>query len=541
MSTASRDFERLVEASLAGAMSPHEHEELERLLRTYPVLMDRYLEMTGLHLDLRHLATHPENRVAESADARNSRNRRSHVFRRIGWGTLVVACLAVVGFGLGRAWMMPPPPQAEVAGKGGNLPVRVAAGANTPPRGPFIAEAANAKLYGHWLAPRLGEPIKTDHEYLLTRGLLALQFPSGARAVLSAPCVFTAADSETLALALGRCSVHAPPGAEGFRVTTPSASVIDLGTRFAVAVDMTGETSLRVVDGAASVTPVDLPDATAVLLREGESAIVDQARQPVREIPAERGVEYIGVLPDRVVSYEATQGESGRAEELLTLTVQRGGENFTYDRQQLAPGRLVHFNANAGTAIFCTRRGDDLPEGQDRFGLLTDWSLVTGIINPSRHVADNRGIAAGMEIEFDPPIVNGPGPDVVLFDLQVLVGSEAGDAVRILTPDSKRRGTSIEITQWDLDLSSPYALELSEFQVYVSDTSIRSAADIATCPAKTKNQSYVRAKGLATGIDLSDLGYQPGETVSRLILEDYIDDGQCIDPVLIVALPPVDD
>ncbi len=146
-----------------------------------------------------------------------------------------------------------------------------------------------------------------------------------------------------------------------------------------------------------------------------------------------------------------------------------------------------------------------------------------------------------MEIEFDPPIVNGPGPDVVLFDLQVLVGSEAGDAVRILTPDSKRRGTSIEITQWDLDLSSPYALELSEFQVYVSDTSIRSAADIATCPVKTKNQSYVRAKGLATGIDLSDLGYQPGETVSRLILEDYIDDGQCIDPVLIVALPPVDD
>ena len=33
-----------------------------------------------------------------------------------------------------------------------------------------------------------------------------------------------------LVMKLGRCSVHAPDGAQGFRVETPLTAVVDLGT-----------------------------------------------------------------------------------------------------------------------------------------------------------------------------------------------------------------------------------------------------------------------------------------------------------------------
>lgn len=42
---------------------------------------------------------------------------------------------------------------------------------------------------------------------------------------------------------------------------------------------------------------------------------------------------------------------------------------------------------------------------------------------------------------------------------------------------------------------------------------------------------------LATGIDLSELGYAPGESVARQMLHDTFRDGQAVDPVLIVGLP----
>ncbi len=54
----------------------------------------------------------------------------------------------------------------------------------------------------------------------------------------------------------GRCSVHAPDGAEGFRVDTPQTQVIDLGTRFTVAVDDVGQTDVQVIEGAAEVQPI---------------------------------------------------------------------------------------------------------------------------------------------------------------------------------------------------------------------------------------------------------------------------------------------
>lgn len=534
MASSNRQFDALVTALLGGSITADESVQLDRLMKNDPQLVARYLEATQIHLDLKHLASHPENSVVNVAPA-NDKNWKRALYGILASVTVVsIAILALATQGLKQEHA-----EEKAVVRDGEPPLENSA--DTPvPLLPRIAESANAKIYGRGLAPRSGEFLRLEEEQILTRGSLALLFPSGARAIITAPSVFSATDTETLLLKSGKCSVYAPPGAEGFQVTTPSADIIDYGTRFAVGVDVTGETALHVVDGAAAYTSKELK-REPVLLHEGESAFIDRAFLPTPEIPAAYRVDYLGNLRDRVIRYEATLDEDGLAEELLTLTVQRGGEVVTYDRDQLTPARLVGFTSNAGSPIFCTRRGDPLPEGEQRLSLLTDWSLVTGIINPRPSIPrPQAGKSAGMTIQFDPPVINGPGPEIVLFDLQLLVNAESGESIRISTPESRERNQWLDISQFDLDLTSPEALDLSFFQVYGGDTDIESIEGVVSAVGKSRKQTYVRAKGLATAIDLSDLGYLPGETAAFMSIEDYVDDKQSIDPVLIVTLPPMD-
>lgn len=74
----------------------------------------------------------------------------------------------------------------------------------------------------------------------LLQGVAELSFPSGARVTLEGPCRFELNEREALTVAHGRVSVHAPPGAEGFRVDTPGGKFVDKGTRFGLAVGTDG-------------------------------------------------------------------------------------------------------------------------------------------------------------------------------------------------------------------------------------------------------------------------------------------------------------
>jgi hypothetical protein len=374
-------------------------------------------------------------------------------------------------------------------------------------------------------------------ELILKQGLLALRFPSGARAVLESPCVFMATGPDLLVIRSGRCSVHAPPGAEGFRVETPSAMIVDLGTRFAVDVEMGGETALHVVEGAASVSAHDT-EAAALLLKKGEVAYVQHHGVPSSGAPDGVKVDFVERLPDRVVKYQATTAADGLAEELLTLTVQRGGETFTYRREDLNLGRLASYACDKKAAAICTRLGASEPVGDDRLKLLEDWSLVTGVVNPARQgthpeLHDQEGIG----IVFDRPVVNGPGPDIVLFDLHLLVHGESGDPVRIVPQDERPGLKSLKIVGFDLDLTCPQSLDLCDYQVLDTTDAVESMAALATATLKLRIPRCLRAKCLATGIDLTQLGYGPGESITKLLLQCDIGDPSAIDPVMVAGLP----
>ncbi|MCP4786438.1 MAG: FecR domain-containing protein, partial [Fuerstiella sp.] len=98
-------------------------------------------------------------------------------------------------------------------------------------------------------------------------GVVRLQFDDGVEVTLEGP-----ADYELIALGktrlhTGLLSATVPPGAEGFRVDTPSARVIDLGTAFGIRLDDSGVAEVSVFDGLVDVVPHDSEETRR--LKEG--------------------------------------------------------------------------------------------------------------------------------------------------------------------------------------------------------------------------------------------------------------------------------
>jgi hypothetical protein len=199
--------------------------------------------------------------------------------------------------------------------------------------------------------PAIGEPIELSREYALTQGMIELGFPAGATTIIEAPAVFEVSSLSRLLLHTGTCSVHAPDGAQGFRVDTPLGNVIDLGTRFVVDVLSSGATDVHVIEGEADVLPID-PDpasidvkAERINLRSGQAnRLLVEGNLTASEIPF-RGRHYKSGLPDRIIKFEAVEDHSGAVDELLSVTVQRGGKHFTYDVDDLIGIDVIHFQS----------------------------------------------------------------------------------------------------------------------------------------------------------------------------------------------------
>lgn len=88
----------------------------------------------------------------------------------------------------------------------------------------------------------------------LVEGLATLRFDSGAEVTLEAPATLILRDKMNCELRKGTVVSDIPDSALGFRIKTPSADVVDYGTRFAVSVhEGTGETHTHVMEGRVQV------------------------------------------------------------------------------------------------------------------------------------------------------------------------------------------------------------------------------------------------------------------------------------------------
>ena len=111
-----------------------------------------------------------------------------------------------------------------------------------------LTKTLNAKWDDRTLPTTTGSALFAG-EMRLIEGYAQITFMDGAEVVLQAPARFKLATDEQMFLQNGRLSAKVPPGAEGFKLNTPNAMMIDLGTEFGVIVSETEQSELHVFKG----------------------------------------------------------------------------------------------------------------------------------------------------------------------------------------------------------------------------------------------------------------------------------------------------
>ncbi len=498
--------------------------------------------------------------MSEATDLRrepmvNSTRKVSVVLSLKAWAAIAATIVGILCFSF---W----PEGRLLIVKGGAKDDVEQASETTPEGNVRLASLAHARFFGE-LSPPVNSILDTKRDYVLTDGQVEVMFPVGASAIIEAPAVFRVLSDASLGLDVGRCSVHAPDGAEGFLVETPVTRIVDRGTRFTVRVSETSETEVQVVEGAADIYRRSNGQRKLSLGQSNENATDaafelrltdrearrflnngDFTNQPARFNPE----SYRNRLSDRVVSFEATSAADGGAEHLTSVTVQRDGQMIRYPADRLISAELTWFKSTEspdqhGHLV----GGPSLAEFRKE--ALSDSALNTGVINPggsllplaSDPVMETTEDAGnpntpGFAVRFRVPVKNGPGPDVVFFELQAVLNPPDGDPFHVSPLKFDARLKSFTINAYDLTLASPESLKLAGFNIYRFDQTVASLAELRTAKC-VRLPVRLNFQALAVGIDLSDLGYAAGEEVDGLFFQDANDDEQLVDPVFIGGLP----
>ena len=548
------DLDALLNKLVEGTLLPDEHSRLENLLSVSRGARTRYLRFIDTQMDLESLYGNPPETTLESLVARlesinqQQVSRKKHSWRQ----SLLLACMTLLLGGIGF-WISLRPESSGISESGrasqesAGPTVRSQSMPTNQTASPVAArltQAAEAELFGQ-LIPELGASLPAEEEFVLIRGAILLTFQNGAETLIEAPSVFTIETAERLNLKTGRCSVHAPPGAEGFEVITPVTRVVDLGTRFAVNVDEVGASEVHVIEGAAEVYPAGAAQRMNRLEKGDARRSTDEAQ--LSAIPFNQKA-FRRALPDRVISYQASPDPAapGFVRDLQNVTLQRGGKLTSYEVQELIGIDVLDF-VSEGDASCLVWEGE-FPS--DPTIALRDNALNTGICNFGSIAAarlsnekrrgerpSQRG-APRMEIRFHQPVINSEGPDIVLFEVQPAIHAMEGDAFTVRPRVEFAGGRKHRISRFDITMNSRNALRISHLRMAEYKLAPQSLEDFVKIPYQWKTLKFPFYV-LAVGIDLSDLGYAPGEACTELILEDGDDDRNFVDPVFIGGLPPV--
>ena len=224
---------------------------------------------------------------------------------------------------------------------------------------------------------------------------------------------------------------------------------------------------------------------------------------------------------------------------LTSITVDRGTGPLIYSAKSLVGVRLIHFTGN-GTNI-AEVVGRPAPNA-DRRAELLDTALNTGAINPRGSDIpleedpkfEGTTPTPGLAVHFDQPVINRPGVDVVLFEIDK---GDAGDGFRV-GPARFRPGLkTLTVATYDIDGRPPRALLIDDFDLYLHASPPRTFEQFTTGRVSPKSSNPEHGfKALAVGIDLSAMGYRDGEAVDRLFFQDDSPGGG-FDPVCVVGLP----
>jgi hypothetical protein len=168
--------------------------------------------------------------------------------------------------------------------------------------------------------------------YALLAGLLEVEMAQGARLILEAPARFVLNSGNKVELLTGNLSARVPESAVGFRVETPSATVIDLGTEFGVSASNTGS-EIHVFKGEVLVQTSGETDTLRLTANRASRTDVHSS------VP--RGIEYNPELFLRTLEVESS--EYGRQVQslgpVLYLPMDPPGDGVNLATYGIAPRR----------------------------------------------------------------------------------------------------------------------------------------------------------------------------------------------------------
>ena len=556
-----------------GTLSETEHARLQAILKADALAREEYLDYVDLHLDLKRISApvgdlpldsdrvvkailetpiHREFRLPECESESMGWKlipRRSRT--KLHWAALATVAAAILIL-VGPLWLS----QRKPSGFGSGTQIGSAKSTSQV----RLTQVASAKFFGE-PNPTLQSIIPFGHEYALSEGMISLLFPAGATAIIESPAIFEISDDARLMMKTGVCSVHAPEGAQGFRVDTPMANVVDLGTRFVLSVAQSGETKVQVVEGEADVftkplaTDLKLVASSAIKLRERDARMIESEDGVTAKAIPFKASDYKSMLPDRITGFEAFEDDRGAVDELISVSIQRDAVETKYSVDQLIGIELIHYRGNSNAFMVSSSDIDEpsLPApnepSRSRF-IDRDRSLCSGLINPGGSpialrkdpILDNLETSVGtgtpgVGLRFQKPVTNGPGPDVVLFELQTIVNSEKGDAFHVSPLHFESGLHSLTVRRYDINLTSPQSKMLAPYRLYRSKQIPISLTEAKRTPHFGGPIHGIPAKVIAVGIDLSDLGYTVGAEIEGLFFQDASDDNDSFDPVFIAGLP----
>ena len=559
-----RELFGLLEQVCNETLTESEHARLEEILLKSRKSRQLYLRYMDLHVDLKRSQRHVSSVTRDAvSDALRALEPMQQVTREASgdsllsrWRFLATAVASVAAV-IGVALMLPNDVDEKQPVVEKNVPAVVAAtkeemalvDSPTLSGDVILSQEAGAQFYKDE-TPAFGSALRMGHEYSLINGQIEVSFPTGAKVILESPAFFEVRSEEQMILTYGNCSVHAPPGAEGFEVLTPATQVIDRGTRFTVKVDEAGVSEVHVIEGLVeTVERLDGKEDRNEL--DHGKAMRYMADDTKSQVVAFSQKSYRNNLPDRLIRYEGETDHAGGIETLLNLTVSRAGKTYRYDYEQLVGCDVVSFceRGSLPTVNFVTPKNY---EGNYRELAMHDNSFLTGILNPGGAKKPHTGeiilpgpgvnkdkLTPGMTLRFREAIVNSEGPDLVIFDEQTAIHPLEGDAFHLRPLHMKAGMKPVTITRYDIGMLSPEAKPMAEFDLRKTENVVRYLEELFVSK-KAPSHVSLNYRVVGTAVDLSSMGIPVGDEVSELFLQDVMDDEFRIDPVFIAGFPRVE-
>lgn len=254
-----RELLKLLDELVEGTPTETQQQRLGELLQD-PEAKQLYLEYFQLHADLslsaRALASPPDLPATTPAITEEDNSPRSarRKWWGMGWLVTAVALAAVI------------------------LTLWTAGSRDFTPETPALAliiEAQNP-AWSSESVEMMRQRRLLKGRFELQRGRVELLMNCGARIEIHGPAIFDLIDAKAMRVLGGGITVNAPDSAVGFRVLTPTADVVDLGTEFHVAVEERGTTEVHVSQGVVVARSTGSEAVVPILRGEAGRIDVDQ-------------------------------------------------------------------------------------------------------------------------------------------------------------------------------------------------------------------------------------------------------------------------